>query len=454
MGTTWKPLGILGIGLILSGFVSAGAVYAEVPVKPTFTKDVAPIFQSKCEACHRPGSIGPMSLRTYQDARPWARSIKARVEARQMPPWHIDKTVGIQEFKYDRSLSDDQIATIVRWVDQGAVQGEPKEMPPALEWSNEQEWTLAKNFGQTEPDLILRTPPWTQKAGAIDSWWKPITETGLAEPRWARAIETRPGTVKGRQITHHANANLQQDDPDAQDPDPDQRLLGSLSTEGRFMEWAVGKQGEVMRPNSGRLMLPGSRVLWSVHYASGKEDVTDTIEMGIYLYPKGQVPKYRQTLHNMSGTNATGLDIPPNTVKISQGFFVMRKAGRVESFQPHMHLRGKAMSMEAILPTGQIVMLSHVANFNFNWHNSYVYADDAAPLLPKGTILKVTAWHDNTAANKANPDPNVWVGYGDRTVDEMAHAWVNVTYMDNEDYLGEVAARKARFAAANAQQQP
>jgi len=111
------------------------------------------------------------------------------------------------------------------------------------------------------------------------------------------------------------------------------------------------------------------------------------------------------------------------------------------------------MSMEAILPTGQIVMLSHVANFNFNWHNSYVYADDAAPLLPKGTTLKITAWHDNTAANKANPDPNVWVGYGDRTVDEMGHAWVNVTYMDDEDYLGEVAARKARFAGSNAQQQ-
>ena len=201
MSTTWRPLGILGLGLVVSAFVLPRVVYAEVPAKPTFAKDVAPIFQSKCEACHRPGSIAPMSLRTFQDARPWARSIKARVEARQMPPWHIDKTVGIQEFKYDRSLSDDQIATIVRWVDQGAAQGDPKDMPPALEWSNEQEWTLAKNFGQTEPDLIIRSAPWTQKAGAIDSWWKPITETGLTEPRWARAVETRPGTIKGRSVS-------------------------------------------------------------------------------------------------------------------------------------------------------------------------------------------------------------------------------------------------------------
>jgi len=112
-----------------------------------------------------------------------------------------------------------------------------------------------------------------------------------------------------------------------------------------------------------------------------------------------------------------------------------------------MHLRGKAMMMEAILPTGGTQMLSHVDNFNFNWHNSYYYADDAAPLLPKGTVLRITAWHDNTVANKSNPDPNQWVGSGDRTVDEMAHAWVNVTYMSDEDFKIEVEKRKAATKA-------
>jgi hypothetical protein len=111
------------------------------------------------------------------------------------------------------------------------------------------------------------------------------------------------------------------------------------------------------------------------------------------------------------------------------------------------------MTMEAILPSGQTQMLSHVSNFQFNWHNSYVYMDDAAPLLPKGTIIRITAWHDNTAANAANPDPNVWVGYGDRTVDEMAHAWVNVTYMADSDFEAEVAARRARTGATTQQQQ-
>ena len=131
---------------------------------------------------------------------------------------------------------------------------------------------------------------------------------------------------------------------------------------------------------------------------------------------------------------------------------MLPKAARIESFQPHMHLRGKAQSLEAILPTGQTVMLSHVDNFNFNWHNSYIYADDAAPLLPKGTVLKATSWHDNTAANKANPDPNVWVGYGDRTVDEMNHVWMNITYLDEADYLAEVEARRARLTQQQQQQ--
>jgi hypothetical protein len=429
----------LVVASLIGASTLAGSVaLAEVPARPTFTRDIAPIFQRKCEACHRPDSIAPMSLRTYQEARPWARAIKARVEARQMPPWHIDKTIGIQDFANDRSLTDDQIATIVAWVDQGVVQGDPKDMPAPKTWPSDQGWNYTALFGQKEPDLIIRSQPWTQRAGENDTWWKPIVETGLTEPRWVRAIEVRPGSVKGRKITHHANVDLDQIERDAQ---------GQLITTGRFMEWAVGKEGELMRPNSGKLLLPGSRIAWDIHYSRADEDITDTAEMGIYFYPKGYVPKYRQTLHRMGGTGVAAIDIPPNTIKASEGFFVLRQAARVESFQPHMHLRGKAMSMEVVLPNGQTHVLSHVANFTFNWHTAYVYADHAAPLLPKGSVIKITAWHDNTAANKANPDPNVWVGYGDRTVDEMGHAWVNLTYLSDADYLAEVEMRKAQLQA-------
>lgn len=426
-----------GAGLVLAAIPASAQTPAEPDV--TFTRDIAPIFQKACESCHRKDSIAPMSLVTYEETRPWARSIKARVAARQMPPWHIDKTVGIQEFENDRSLTDEQIATIVKWVDAGAPKGNAEDMPTPVEWPSAETWNFASLYG--EPDLIVRSPEYTMPARAQDAWYKPSVPIGLTEPRWVRAIEMRPSTVDGRRITHHALARLQQEEKNEDGTvDPDTRLQAGL-----FMEWAVGKQGEIMRENSGKLLLPGSSIVWDIHYHAVGETITDNVEMAIYLYPKGQEPKYRQTLSLYSGITGgnRNLDIPPNTLTVSQNFHVMRKAGRVENFQPHMHLRGKAMSMEAILPTGEVEMLSMVSEYNFNWHTNYIYADSAAPLLPKGTILRVTSWHDNTANNKNNPDPNQWVGWGDRTVDEMAHAWVNITYMDDEDFKAEVEKRKA-----------
>ena len=424
-----RTIFIATAGIVL---MTAGTSQAQALQKPvTFSKDVAPIFQSKCETCHRADSIAPMPLRTYEESRPWARSIRSRVETRQMPPWHIDKTIGIQKFENDRSLSDDQIATILAWVDQGAVQGDPKDMPAPRVWPVDQGWNYAERFGQKEPDLIVKGLPWTQKAGQGNAWFKRMVDSGVTEPRWVRAIEMRPGSVKGRKVTHHANVEVDQVEPD-----------GNVST-GRFMEWAVGKEGELMRANTGKLLLPGSRFVFDVHYASTNEDVTDAVEMGIYFYPKGQEPKYRQTL--VSVGNSLYLDLPPNAITATEGFMVLSKAARIESFQPHMHLRGKAQLLEAILPSGQKIVLSSVSNFNFNWHNAYVYADDVAPLLPKGTVLKVTSWHDNTTANKSNPNPNVWVGYGERTVDEMSHIWMNLTYLEEADYLAELERRTARL---------
>ena len=135
----------------------AAAAAADAPKTPTFTKDIAPIFQEKCEACHRPDSMAPMSLMTFAQARPWAKSIKNRVADRQMPPWQIDRSVGIQKFKNDRSLTDEQLDTIVKWVDAGAPQGDPKDMPPAKQWPDGQGWNFAAAFGQKEPDLIIKS---------------------------------------------------------------------------------------------------------------------------------------------------------------------------------------------------------------------------------------------------------------------------------------------------------
>jgi len=186
-------------------------------------------------------------------------------------------------------------------------------------------------------------------------------------------------------------------------------------------------------------------------FAIGEEIKNNQVELGVYFYPKGEVPKHRTVLKMFNVAPGSQLDIPPGKTTMTQNFHVLPAPARLENFQPHMHMRGKAMSMEAIYPDGRREVLSVVNNFQWNWHVNYIYADHAAPLLPKGTVLAFTAWHDNTAENPTNPDPNQWVGWGDRTVDEMAHAWVDVTYLEQAEYEKLAAERKAKAKAKGGQ---
>ena len=171
----------------------------------TFSKDVAPILQAKCQECHQPNSIAPMSLMTFKDARPWARSIKERVTTRQMPPWHIDPSVGVQKFKNDMSLSDEQIDTIVRWVDGGAPEGDPKDLPPAKPLVTTNEWQGVRD-GFGPPDLVIKSPEFTMPAQHQDVWFRPTSTIPLTEPRWIRMVEIRPTNLKARKIVHHSIA--------------------------------------------------------------------------------------------------------------------------------------------------------------------------------------------------------------------------------------------------------
>jgi len=441
MRGTWLALAAL--------IVPVSAMAADSPKQVTFTKDVAPIFQEKCESCHRPDNMAPMSLRTYEEARPWVRSIAQRVGSRQMPPWHIDKTIGIQKFKNDRSLSDEQIETIQAWVAAGAPKGDPKDMPKPKVWNDDTGWALTAKYGQ--PDLIIKSPEYTMPAVAQDAWWRPSVPTGLTESRWVRAIEIRPVGKGARKITHHALARLQQtEEMDAALFTNDPNVAG----DGLFMEWAVGKNGDEMRPDSGRLMLPGSKIVWEMHYHAVGEEISAHTELAVYFYPKGQEPKHREVLalFNTFSGGFRALDISPNKVTTTESFVTLRENARIENFQAHMHLRGKGMSMEALYPDGRREMLSQVTDFNFNWHNMYIYADDAAPLLPKGTMLHFIAWYDNTPNNKSNPDPDQWVGWGDRTVDEMGHAWLNITYFKDDEFKAEQAKRKTAASTEDRQQ--
>jgi mono/diheme cytochrome c family protein len=420
---------------------------------PTFSKDVAPIFQAKCQECHQPGSIAPMSLIKYEEVRPWVRSIKERVSTRQMPPWHLDRAVGVQKFKNDMSLSDEQVDTIVRWIDAGAPQGDPKDLPPPKPLVTDNEWQAVRD-GFGPPDLVIKSSEYTMPAQHQDVWYRPMSDIPLTEPRWAKLVEIRPTNLKGRKIIHHSIAYLVlNNDPDAvstgtaNGPDRFPGADDLVNRRPQLMEWAIGKGYDLFRPDTGKLILPGEKISWDQHIHAVGEEITAGSEIGVWFYPKGQEPKHRSYLIGFTGLRQRGfLDIPPNSLAATEGFTVLKENTLITNFQPHFHLRGKSMQVEAILPDGSTQILSYVGNFNFNWMTNYIYADDEAPLLPKGTVIHVSAWYDNTRANKNNPDPDQWVGYGDRTVDEMAHAWMNVVYLSDDEYRTMAAERKAKSA--------
>jgi hypothetical protein len=211
------------------------------------------------------------------------------------------------------------------------------------------------------------------------------------------------------------------------------------------MEWAIGKGYDRFMDGTGKLIMPGEKISWDQHIHAVGEDITTASEIGLWLYPKGQEPTKRSYLIGFTGlkNGPAALDIPPNSVAYTEGFTVLKENTVITNFQPHFHLRGKAMQVEAILPDGRTEVISYVSDFNFNWMTNYIYEDDAAPVFPKGTIVHVSAYYDNTRNNKDNPDPDQWVGYGDRTVDEMAHAWMNVVYLSDAEYQERIAKKKA-----------
>jgi hypothetical protein len=451
-------VGIVGVGVCLAIGTSTPGAQSPGKAPVTFTKDVAPILQAKCQECHQPNSIAPMSLITYQDARPWVRSIKERVETHQMPPWHIDRSVGVQKFKNDMSLTDEQVDTIVRWVDAGAPQGDPKDLPPAKPLVTDNEWKGVRD-GFGPPDLVIKSSEYTMAAEHQDVWYRPMSDIPIAEPRWARMVEIRPTNLNGRKIIHHSIAYLVlNNDPDAVNkgtangPQRFRDGADDFNRRPQLMEWAIGKGYDLFRPGTGKLILPGEKIAWDQHIHAIGEEITSGSEIGIWLYKKGEEPKKRSYLIGFTGIGGNGggryLDIPPNSMASTEGFTVLKENTLIENFQPHFHLRGKSMQVEAILPDGSSQVVSYVGNFNFNWMTNYIYADDAAPVFPKGTVIHVSAWYDNTKANKNNPDPDQWVGYGDRTVDEMAHAWMNVVYLNDDEYNAILADRKAKTAKA------
>jgi len=457
----------MALALVVAGVIPELAAGPDTGTTKTvtFAKDVAPILQAKCQTCHRPGTVAPMSLLTYEAARPWARSIRDRVARREMPPWHIDRTQGIQEFKNDRSLTDEEVATIVKWVDGGALPGDPRDLPPAAQFPNEDEWAIGK------PDLILQTPEHVVPAKGADEWYEVVVPTGLTEDRYVKAIETKP-SKDGRFVEHHAVVSVYQDeDPftgngtgagqraGQQGSGRVQPQPGRHKILSNFSEYVVGKYGDIFADGSGRLLKAGSELHFNMHYHSIGEEHHDRATIGLVFYPKGVVPKYISRWITVFPEDYNDLEIPPGQVTRVEGFYRLPKPTRIDGFEPHMHMPGKAMCLEAIYPNTVIdpenvpvntrggtrkVMLACVDRFDFNWQVAYDFKDDVAPLLPAGSILHQVSIFDNTASNRHNPDSTVWVGYGQRSIDEMDNAHVTAVFLSDEDYNREVAKRKAK----------
>ena len=426
------------IGLFAAVALAPSLTSAQDPAAdhPTYAGEVSRIIQENCQICHQPGQIGPMSFTSYEEVRPWAPLIQLKVAQREMPPYQYDGDIGVQELKNDWRMSQEDIDTIVDWVNAGSPFGNPEDLPQPKEFPQVGEWRLAAELGP--PDHIIKSAPWDVPATGQDLWWEPEVDAGLTESRCIKAVETLP-SAEAHGSTHHANSHFMVKNEE-----------GKWVRGDRLSEFAFGKLGEMVPEGACRRVPADSKVGWSIHYyPDGKAVSNDQVSVGIWYHDEednfDEDESFHQDLrlYNLSG----GGDylIPPHGKLMTQGFHSFDHPVRIDSWQPHLHLRGVAMSMEVFDPnTGRREVLSQASNWNAGWNHSHTYEDGFQPLLPAGSTLILTAWYDNTADNPRNPDPDQWVGAGQRTTDEMSHAWIAVTHLDDEAFEEMQSKRKER----------
>jgi hypothetical protein len=419
----------------------------------TFSKDIAPILQRSCQQCHRPDGGAPMSLITYEDARPYARTMKAKTglgpRAGVMPPWFVEKNIGIQKFKFDPSLSDEEIARIAKWADSGAPRGNPGDMPPPIDFSsNDDRWVLG------EPDLIVKSPEISVPAVGPDKWGSIGTApTGLTEDRYVSSVEVREindiprgstKTVGGRYVFHHMTYSSSA--AGARGASADEQGGGG----GGGTSWPiheVGRNADVFPPEAGRLLAANSVLnLSASHVHSNGHDTKAHLEFGFKFFPRGYKPLYRPGGLRLG--NGNDLDVQPNQADQQlHAYGTLEQHTKIIAFEPHLHAPGVRMCLEAIW--GMNIQQLSCVGYDHNWVKQYIYADDAAPLLPKGTILHLIGFLDTTPANKNPADPRNWAGGGRRSVSNM---FIDLGYsvtLTEEQFQAEMAKRRANMKSRN-----
>jgi hypothetical protein len=430
-------LGALALPLVLALAAPAGAQVSfasnvsggDDEVELTFADDVARIIFENCSNCHRDGGIGPMHFTTYEEVRPWAPVIRDKVVRREMPPYAYDTEIGIQNLLDDWRLSQEEINTIATWVDQGAPLGDPGAVPE-LVLPDVESWSFESEFGP--PDLIISSTPIDIPANGNDMWHRPYVPTGITEERCIRAVQVKPRGSDAFSTVHHANSNFAEVQDD-----------GSYQTVGRLTEYAMGKIGEIIPEGTCRTAPADSYVSWDIHLfpggvgagAPGRVIEDNIVDIGLWFHEPGYESPYRQTLSLYGVNEGYPLVIPPHGMHMTQGFHTFDHPVRLDSFQPHGHMLLRYASIEIYYPdTGRTEIVSMVSNWSADWHHSHVYHPDEAPLIPAGATLVIKQWYDNTSNNPNNPDPDQWAYAGSRTVDEMSHAWIALTHLDEEGF--------------------
>lgn len=383
---------------------------APAPGVPTFSKDIAPIFQANCQVCHRPGETAPMSLLTYGEARPWAKSIAKAVESREMPPWHADPAHG--KWANERKLTDAEIETILKWTRSGAPEGNPADLPPAREFTTG--WTI----GEPDHVIYISDKDYVVKADVEDQYQIFAVDPGFTEDLWVEAVEARPGNPA---VVHHIIVMA---------IDPKKGLKGGLDGgSGWLTAMAPGRPADIFGDGKAKFIPAGSRIAFQMHYHKEKGfEATDRSMVGLKL-AKAPVDK----AVNNAGLSYRNIRIAPGQsdllLTVDRTF---QQDVHFLAVMPHMHLRGRSMRITAFYPGDESEILLNVPNYDFNWQTTYAFAETKA--IPAGTRIRVESVYDNSANNPHNPDPTVEVRSGQKTTDEMMIAFIDYT-VDEENVL-------------------